>query len=169
MTGPLVVLAIPAVVAGFWGSAMMGNGFQHFLEGRDFHGADFSVVLAAGSAVLALAGIALAWGMYGSRVFPVFQGGALYRVLLNRYYVDEIYAGLISLFVIGVGQALAFFDRGFLDGIVNGVARLTRGSGGGLRTIQTGRVQNYGLLLFGGMVAIAVAFFIPALQYLVKR
>ena len=33
MTGPLIVLAIPALVIGFWGSPLLNNGFQRFLEG----------------------------------------------------------------------------------------------------------------------------------------
>src|SRR6266852_4572543 len=57
MTGPLLVLAIPAAVVGFWGSPLFDNGFQHFLEGGAYRDVQPNVVLAVVGAVLAIAGI----------------------------------------------------------------------------------------------------------------
>ena len=51
---------------------------------------------------------------------------------------------------------IAIFDRQGLDAVVNGVASVVAQIGQGLRGMQTGRVQNYGLVLFGGMAVIAV-------------
>ncbi len=63
---------------------------------------------------------------------------------------------LIDKLAIGVGFALSAFDRGGLDQVGNGLALAFGAAGGGLRRIQTGRVQNYGLVLFGGMAVIAL-------------
>jgi NADH-quinone oxidoreductase subunit L len=72
---------------------------------------------------------------------------------------------VIDVVAIGLGSVLAIFDRRILDGIVNGIAALFAAAGRGLRTTQTGRVQNYGLVLFGGMAVIAlVLVFVPRMQ-----
>jgi NADH-quinone oxidoreductase subunit L len=88
-----------------------------------------------------------------ARVGATFRG--LYTLLLNRYYVDELYMWLIDKVAIGVAAGLSTFDRMGLDGLVNGVANSWRVFGSGLRTMQTGRVQNYGLVLFAGVALIA--------------
>src|SRR5205807_1987953 len=64
MTVPLMILAIPALLIGFWGSPFFNNGFQQFLEGSAFHAAGLNVPLAAIGAVLAIAGIFAAWVWY---------------------------------------------------------------------------------------------------------
>jgi hypothetical protein len=65
---------------------------------------------------------------------------------------------------------LAIFDRQALDGLVNGLGNAFTNGAQRLRTAQTGRVQNYGLVLFGGMAVIAVAFLAgPLVATLVKR
>jgi NADH-quinone oxidoreductase subunit L len=86
-------------------------------------------------------------------------------VLNRRYYVDEFYMWLIDTFAIGLAYVVGLFDRDGLDGLVNGVARLFASGGRALRMAQTGRVQNYGLVLFGGMAVIALALVIvPVLR-----
>jgi NADH-quinone oxidoreductase subunit L len=166
MTGPLIILAIPAVAVGFWGSPLFNNGFQHFLEGADYRDVPPNVLLAVVGAVLAIAGIATAWVMYGAKQFvaePLERFGAAYTLLARRYYIDEFYMWLIDKLVIGVGYAVSVFDRQVLDGLVNGIASLVAEFGSVLRTAQTGRVQNYGLALFGGMAVIALVLVVVPL------
>jgi NADH-quinone oxidoreductase subunit L len=166
MTGPLIVLAIPALLIGFWGSPLFNNGFQHFLEGGAYRDVPTNWPLAVAGAVLAIAGIGTAWMMYGARQFvsePLARFGSAYTLLAHRYYIDELYMWLIDKLVIGVGYALTIFDREALDGLVNGIAALFPDFGGMLRTAQTGRVQNYGLVLFGGMAVIALVVVIVPL------
>jgi NADH-quinone oxidoreductase subunit L len=101
----------------------------------------------------------VAWMMYGARQFvtePLARFGSAYTLLARRYYIDEFYMWLIDKLVIGVGSALTIFDREALDGLVNGIAAVFADFGATLRTVQTGRVQNYGLVLFGGMAVIAL-------------
>jgi NADH-quinone oxidoreductase subunit L len=166
MTGPLIVLAIPALLIGFWGSPLFNNSFQRFLEGPSFVSTEPNIVLAVVGAVLAIAGIATAWVMYGARQFvtePLARFGFAYELLARRYYIDELYMWLIDKLVIGVGYAIAIFDRQGLDRLVNGVAGAFASGGRVLRTSQTGRVQNYGLALFGGMAVIALVLVIVPL------
>jgi len=108
-----------------------------------------------------------------------------YTFLSNRYYLDHLYTGGIIGGIKGpIARAAYWFNQKVLDGIVNGVgngarragdftykridqgmvdgavngAGLGAGSAGGfLRTIQTGRVQQYGALLFGATAVLAIA------------
>jgi NADH-quinone oxidoreductase subunit L len=165
MTVPLMILAIPALLIGFWGSPFFGNGFQRLLEGSNFVAGPNPLTspLTYLSAVLAIAGILGAWAWYGARQFvtePLLRFGTAHQILTRRYYIDELYMWLIDKLAIGVAYALSIFDREFLDQIGNGVARLFADGGSILRTAQTGRVQNYGLVLFGGMAVIALVLVI---------
>jgi NADH-quinone oxidoreductase subunit L len=159
MVGPLVILAIPAALAGFWGSQFGGYGFQRFLEGAQYQDIQFNAPLAILGIVLGLAGIVAAWVLYGARAYrtePLARFGGVYTLLARRYYIDELYMWLIDIFAIGLARVASVFDRQALDGVVNGVARLFADGGRALRTVQTGRVQNYGLVLFGGLAVIAI-------------
>jgi NADH-quinone oxidoreductase subunit L len=163
MTLPLILLAIPALLIGFLGSPLLNSAFQRFLEGSSFEESAPNYTITAVSAVLAILGILTAWVWYGARAYvtePLLRFGGVYRLLNRRYYIDELYMKLIDIFAIGVGFALSIFDRQALDQVGNGLARLVAGIGGGLRNVQTGRVQTYGLVLFGGMAVIALVLVI---------
>jgi NADH:ubiquinone oxidoreductase subunit 5 (subunit L)/multisubunit Na+/H+ antiporter MnhA subunit len=170
---PLILLAIPALLIGFLGSPFSNYAFQRFLEGPAFHEVPLTLLTPIISVGLALAGIVIAWLMYGARQFatePLLKFGGLYTLLERRYYIDELYMTLIDKLAIGIAATLAIFDRQALDGIVNGIAGLFGRGGATLRGVQTGRVQNYGLVLFGGMAVIALALLAsPVLSALVKR
>jgi NADH-quinone oxidoreductase subunit L len=91
---------------------------------------------------------------------PLLRFGAAYRTLNRRYYIDEFYMWLIDVLAIGVANTLSIFDRQALDKVGDGIAGLFAQGGRGLRTAQTGRVQNYGLVLFGGMAVIGLVLVI---------
>ena len=80
------------------------------------------------SVVTAIVGISIAYRMYvkqpelSDRVADAFAG--LHRVLLHKYYVDEIYDALFVNRVKNLGSVLAAFDLGVVDGGVNGVGWL---------------------------------------------
>ncbi len=174
MTLPLIILAIPALVIGFWGSPFFNNGFQRLLEGAAYRPEEqITLLLPVLGAILAIAGIVVAWLTYGARAFvtePLERFGSLYTLLARRYYIDELYMWLIDKFIIAVSLGLAVFDRQALDNLFDGIAQLFADGGQRLRGAQTGRVQNYGLVLFGGMAVIALALlFGPFLSPLVKR
>jgi NADH-quinone oxidoreductase subunit L len=168
MTVPLMVLAIPTVLVGFWGSPWLGNGFQRYLEGSSFEEATPNLLLALLGAVLAVGGIAVAWLFYGMRTTYAVEFGRRFRpiyvLLLNRYYIDEFYMWLIDKLVLATSLAFSIFDRQALDAAFDGLAGLFRIGGGGLRTVQTGRVQNYGLVLFGGLALIAILLVFPLVR-----
>jgi NADH-quinone oxidoreductase subunit L len=124
------------------------------------HGPASIITLAAVSVLAGLIGLATAWAMYGRQ--PVraddigVARGPLHRLVLNKYYVDEIYNALFvrPLFALCAWCARVF-DLGVIDGAVNGVGRAVVAWARGLRRVQTGFVMNYALTMLLGAVAMA--------------
>jgi NADH-quinone oxidoreductase subunit L len=78
-----------------------------------------------------------------------------YRVLLNKYYVDELYDRLmVEPIRRGALWLWRRFDEPVVDGSVNGVGALVEFGSRWLRRIQTGYVMNYALSFILGVVAI---------------
>jgi NADH-quinone oxidoreductase subunit L len=109
----------------------------------------------------------------------------LHRLLENKYYVDEFYNFVFVGGTLAFSRALSWFDANIVDGIVNGVRNLTvvvlghgswlfdryivdgavngvgfsaRGGSRFFRRMQSGFVQNYALVMGGGIVLIAAVY-----------
>ena len=149
MTGPLSVLALGSILAGWLGTPKLWNlpesfrAFERWLEPSfasaaveaaaegGAHDASMEWILMGVSVAVAVAGIALARYLYCIRTEIPDRIEAsckpLHTVLYNKWYVDEIYD---VLFVNGLGKGggLVFgaFDRNVVDGGVNGAGWLTR-------------------------------------------
>jgi len=167
MTGPLWILAVLAAGAGVWGMpAAEGTLIGRFLEPVLRHGAAPEAVhhgpawgLMVVSVLAALGGIAVAWWMYGLGRADLAKVGvpqnALHRVLLHKYYVDELYDWLFVRPTVAVARWCAqAFDLGVIDAAVDGVAALVARSATTLRRLQTGFVMNYALTMLIGVVAL---------------
>ncbi len=165
MTIPLMILAVLAAGAGVWGwpfhdGAMIGRFLGPVLGGGEgeggHHGPDWRLM--AVSVLVALGGIAVAWQMYIKGRADLAKIGvpqnAVHRVLLHKYYVDELYDALFVRPIGRMAQRCAEFDLGVIDGAVNGVADLVLGAAARLRRLQTGFVMNYALTMLIGVVAL---------------
>ena len=168
MVGPMGVLAVLAVVAGVLVSPIIGLGPipKHWLVHDFLHSeaGDFNIAIAAGSTVLALAGVLLAYLMYLGRQISAEKVGSVFRplyVLFSRkYYFDELYEGVITvrLFYRGAALALDWADRSIVDGAVRLVDQFGRNVGRGIAQTQTGQVQGYGMAISVGVLAILGAY-----------
>ncbi|NQT34301.1 NADH-quinone oxidoreductase subunit L [bacterium] len=79
----------------------------------------------------------------------------LHKMLLNKYWIDEVYDYMIVQTVIGTADSLwRFFDVKIVDGLVNGLAKMFDWFGSIFRHIQTGLVSNYALMMVVGVVVI---------------
>ena len=168
MTVPLGLLAILTAVAGIIGvPSEHGTTFTRFLapvlpaaEGE--HGGVAALALAAVSVIAALAGVFVAWLVYGRGQVDAEKIGVaenpIHRLVLNKYYVDELYDALFvkPLYRLFLWCA-QIFDVKVIDGLVNGVARAVIAWALSLRRLQTGFVMNYALGMLLGAVAL-VAF-----------
>jgi len=202
MTVPLICLAVGALAAGYigWPKILGGsNHFEHFLEPvfenpsamPGFEHAwqsEFGLMLL--SVGVALAGFLVAYFWYVKHPEAPERVAAkarpIYQVVLNKYYIDELYDALFVNRAKNLGNALAAFDLGVVDGGVNGVAWSTRMSGelsrlwdtwviDGLvnvgafavkvmsypvRVIQTGLVQNYAWMITLGVLIFMVYYLV---------
>jgi NADH-quinone oxidoreductase subunit L len=127
--------------------------------GEEEHAA-LEITLMAVSSVVALAGIGLAALIWLKRrdiadsMARRFAG--VHRLLLNKYYVDEIYdAMLVKPIVAGSQEGLwRGFDVRVVDGAVNGTGTLVAAGSSVLRRLQTGSVRTYAGSMFIGVVVI---------------
>jgi NADH-quinone oxidoreductase subunit L len=80
----------------------------------------------------------------------------LHRLLLNKYYVDEIYDATVvqPIHVVSREGLWRGFDVNVIDGAVNGTATIVAASAAGLRRLQTGSVRAYAGSLFVGVVVV---------------
>jgi NADH-quinone oxidoreductase subunit L len=166
MPVPQILLALATTVAGLAVGipSSHGTAFARFLapvlplpEGE--HGAGLAFTLLLLSAMIAIAGVTLAWYVYGrSPVRPASIGAPrnpVHRLLLEKYYVDEIYDFLFVRPIYRLSLWLArVFDPRVIDGLVNGTATATLAWARGLRRVQTGYVMNYALGILLGAVAV---------------
>ena len=112
-----------------------------------------------GSILIALAGLAGAAYFFGgdaSRAKRVKDSFALaYRVLNNKYYVDELYERAINRPLVWVSDTLFLKvgDRLLIDGALDGLASVAQRAAGRLSRVQTGSLHKYAFLVLVGMVA----------------
>lgn len=164
------VLDPPSLEAVHAAAAAAGNGGLAWAAGAGgeaAHHDPVEYVLMAASVLYALTGIALAWFFYLARpelpkaVAAKVKG--LYDLSYNKFYVDEIYQVVFVDGCLALATFLwAFWDVVVIDGVVNGTGNLARSLGGGLRQLQTGRVQGYALTFLFGAVAVAAYFAVQA-------
>jgi NADH-quinone oxidoreductase subunit L len=147
MTVPLMILAVLSVVGGWigWPEALGGGDrFAKFLDplivrhaeavaegAEESHNLGLEYLLIAASVAVALAGIWAAYQFYlkkpsvPEQLASRFSGA--YKLLYNKYYVDQIYDAMFVNRAKDLGNALGAFDRGVVDGLgVNGTGWLTR-------------------------------------------
>jgi NADH-quinone oxidoreductase subunit L len=166
---PLIVLAFLSIVGGYAGVPPIlggGNHIEHFLtpaaqevESEATGTSAIEMILMAASTGAAFLGLALAYVFYVSKPeLPRKLAAslhALYSIIVNKYYVDELYDLVIVRPVVVASRELLWkvVDVLMIDGAVNGVGHVVRGAGGALRHMQSGYVRTYaGWILFGGVL-----------------
>ena len=82
----------------------------------------------------------------------------VYRLLCQKYYVDEVYQWAINRIVLPFARMVAQFDRVIInDTGIDGSGMSVIFSAVKIRVIQTGRLYNYGLgMALGGLLLIIV-------------
>ncbi len=160
ITIPLILLAIPSVIAGYW------FGFLTYVNPAN-HPFDFTTFIEDWKTdvgvVVTLIGFGVAYAIYAhvelAKISAFVQGNAvlrtLHRILLHKFYIDEFYDLLIRYVVLGISHIEQAFDTYVIDGIVNGVASLVTLFGRDARHVETGKVQSYMVGFFGGVVVLA--------------
>ena len=173
MVIPMGLLGISAVVAGWIAnpigvSSILGIPShwltEYFASGLHdgHHAPPFSIPMAVISNVVAIAGIGLAvltyaWPRPFTTSEPLRKGGPLHTLLAQRYYMDDLYEGIVvgRVFYRAVAAITDWVDRNIVDGIVGLIGWISRNIGSLLALVQNGQVQTYPLVAaVGGLVII---------------
>jgi NADH-quinone oxidoreductase subunit L len=163
MAWPLRLLAIAAVFVGAIAGAT--HAFGHYLAHApglplaESHGHDYSLMTM--SSLVAIAGIALAWRVYGGAKRPAAPPTGwlqpLYDLSLNKFYLDELfYAVLVAPFR-WLSQAAVWFDNNVIDRTVDLVGALPRFVSAAPRYMHQGVVPSYAMIMWAGLLVCLLA------------
>ncbi|MDQ7851003.1 MAG: NADH-quinone oxidoreductase subunit L [Armatimonadota bacterium] len=182
MTAPLWFLACGAALLGFLGAPFLGNPFGRFLRAGEQTAGTFDLRIALVSTAVALAGIGAAAALYRWRwtspaaVRRAFQPFSTWAE--RKYYFDEVYqwtvvrgtvwtsrvlrifdvyvvdglVNLIGVALVALTRLYRVFDLYVVDGVVNLIGWVAKALGGALRAVQTGRAENYLLVIAIGVI-----------------
>ncbi len=182
MLVPLMILAVLSIIGGWLAApAMLGTGpdyFTKFLQpvfggseaaGPEGEARALELTLAGIAVITALIGVTVAFWLYLKRpgkadsLAKSLRG--IYTTLLNKYYVDELYAAMIvkPLLWISTNVLWKTADVAGIDGAVNGIAAGITAIGDGVRHTQSGNTRSYAVwVVVGALVVMAVIFFWPS-------
>ena len=172
MTIPLIVLAILATVGGWVNlpeRLLWGNAFVRFLTPAV--GAFKPIVEASPSSLSLVASIASALGIALAYLFYLRLPGVpmilawrlqdLYNLLLNKYYIDQLYNFIVTrpLFWVSNNVLNRAIDSFAIDGAADGAGLAVQTSGQIARRAETGNVQHYAFVYLLGALGI-VAYYV---------
>ena len=154
---PLIILAILSVLAGFIPFGKYVSSDRTALESH------FDPMFSIAPVAFGVIGILLAMWMYkkeSPKSEKISQSlGGLYKAAYKKFYIDEIYLFITKKIIFNlIGRPAAWIDKNIVDGLMNGIANSTASVSGFIKGIQSGKVQNYAIYFFGGIVALAVVF-----------
>ncbi|WP_353062846.1 NADH-quinone oxidoreductase subunit L [Tunturibacter psychrotolerans] len=180
MTVPLAILALLSIIGGWVGipAALGGhNEIEHFLEPVFSTGTIAEAATTTSSrglelGLMTVSVLVVAIGFFIAFVFYYKKPGtgaalarrapALYNLVLNKFYIDEVYSALII-------TPLLMFSRLFLGGLVDGgivngsgaaAGATTRGLSSLVRRVQSGNIRSYaGWLALGAAAVLLVMIF----------
>ncbi|MFM2358790.1 MAG: NADH-quinone oxidoreductase subunit [Bacteroidota bacterium] len=154
---PLIILAVCSLLVGLvpFGKYVTSDG-RSLVAHVDWV---FSILPIA----LATAGILLAWTLYkneNSKPDGIANAmGGLYKAAYRKFYVDELYLFVTKKIIFNlIGRPAAWIDRNIVDGSMNGIASFTGWFSAQIKGLQSGKIQQYLLYFFGGVMMLAVLF-----------
>lgn len=166
MVIPLVILAFFSLVAGLFGVPHLSviEGFLHPVWEQTAHHSgtmSLEVTMSMLSGFAAVVMLIIGYYIYTKRRdipkayaerFKYF-----YKIILNKYFVDEIYHKIIVRPLIKCAEICAnIFDLLIIDGAFNGVASVSRFVAGKVRRLQTGIIHSYALGIMIGLMIILI-------------
>lgn len=154
---PLVILGVGSLLVGFipFSSYVTADGAA--LE------TTVNITFSVAPVLIVVAGIFVASLLYrneNSRPEKIANSlGGLYHLSHKKFYMDEIYLFITKKIIFNlVGKPAAWFDRYIVDGFMNLLAGVTAEFSALIKELQSGKVQNYAIYFFGGIVGLAVIF-----------
>jgi len=168
LTIPLVILAVLSIFSGFLGTPFSGYAFQKFVYFGQPHALEINpaeIFLMAALAAVAVLGIALAYSFYilNNKILPAalrVKFSFLYRIIYNKYYIDEIYEFILIKPCARAADLLSRIDADYIiDGFAGCVTKAVNLSSQFLRLVQTGFIYSYlWVALFGLTIMLLIKF-----------
>jgi NADH-quinone oxidoreductase subunit L len=157
MMVPLIILGAGAVLAGVVPFAKFITSDGLLLE-TEMH-LSFSIA----PVLLAAVGILLARRLYQKenalpdKISTSVSG--IYKMAYHKFYIDEIYLFFTKKIIFNlIGRPAAWIDRNIVDGLMNLLASITSAISFLIKGLQSGKVQNYAVYFFAGVVGFALVF-----------
>ena len=154
---PLILLAVGAALAGFipFGNFVSSDGKPLASE---FH-LGFSIA----PVLLGLIGIFTAMWLYKKQNNTPDKIAAslssLYKSAYHKFYIDEIYVFITQKIIFNlIGRPAAWFDKNIVDGLINATGNSTQLISEKIKSIQSGKVQQYGIYFLASVIGLAVLF-----------
>jgi NADH-quinone oxidoreductase subunit L len=160
---PVGVLTVLAALGGFLQFAGLWTAVSNWLDPVAEPLVEASGVQEAVSSVLAvalgLAGIGVAWWIYGARQRAVPRVPALQTLFERKFYVDELYDALFYRPAVFTALMLTgWIERPLVFGSVRELSQGVRGLGLETRRLQTGLVRTYALAIAASLAVVTVVF-----------
>lgn len=160
MAFPLVFFAIVTIFIGFlpFGKFVSSDGAEYIMH--------IDPMMAAGSVLIALAGIGAATWLYRTdnkrheRIARKIPG--LHRAATHRFYIDEVYQFITKNIIFKcICEPIAWFDRHIIDGTMDLLASATQSAAYHIRGLQSGQVQFYAwIFIMGALCIVALTLFL---------
>ena len=169
MTATVAVLGVLTVVGGVVQIAGIWHPFADFLDPVAVAGREHLAlveptvtedwVTSALAVALGLAGIGLAWRLYGPARREVAVPAAVRRTVEHKFYFDELYDALFYRPAAATARIWTRWVEGpVIGGSLTGVAEGTRELGRGVGQAQTGFLRTYALAIAAGVAVLALVF-----------
>lgn len=154
---PLLILSIFAIALGFAGLPGERNAFHHLINHAREGAHVFHLEVMIASIVIALAGIAVSWNLFGRD--PVNgekklrqKLGAAHTVLAQKFYLDHFWAWAVAKTMMTWSRVAAWFDDDIIDGGVRGSGLLTALLGEKIRKEHSGQISQYMFMLVAAVL-----------------
>ena len=152
---PLIVLAVCSIATGYISFGQFVSSDGKLLESH------FHLLFSITPVLTALAGIGVATYLflYENECPEKYskQLGGFYKSALHKFYIDEVYLFITKKIIFNfIAKPAAWVDKNIVDGFMNGIATSTAQISAFIKNLQSGKVQNYTLYFFGGLVTITI-------------
>ena len=160
---PLIILGICTLFVGF-------IPFSKFVtaESKSFN-TSFHLLFSILPVMLAIIGICLAYVLYKTENNKADKLAAslsnVYKTIYHKFYIDEVYLFITKKIIFNcIAKPAAWFDRNIIDASVVASGTVTTKISSSIKGFQSGKVQQYALYFFVGVISLAVIFFVFMLK-----
>lgn len=156
MALPLWILALLSVAIGLY-FTVAGPALPFGPTEAEFHAPAWLMPSAVG---VAAAGILLAWLTYQRGTINAASLASAFAPIryaaIRKFWLDDMFEALYGRVLLGFSRLVGWFDRYIVDGVLNVVSAWTLTSGDDLRTMQSGRAQDYVYGVAVGLVVLLI-------------